>query len=94
MNQKLRFQKSQLQSALNYATMIEDCDHNISIGRHTNYFKTVRQEAIEKYIEVMAEIVESATEVEFNKVDSLPFDQRLMNEINNITNDYKAANGL
>lgn len=95
MNEKLSKQKSQLRQALAYAQAIEDCDTYIADGIHTEYYRAVRQEAVTSYADAMAAIIESSIDiaVEF-EAKKKSFDQRLLEEINSITNDYKTQLGL
>lgn len=49
--------------------MIEDCDKKMEHGNHVQYFKTIREKAIQDYADVMADIVSGAIELsaEFKK---------------------------
>lgn len=60
---KLKTQKQQLKVALQYAEIIEDCDWKIEAGRHVNYYKSVREEALGHYGEAIGAIIESSIDI-------------------------------
>lgn len=93
MNEQLKIQRQQLQVAIHYATIIETCDNRIAAGSHVNYFTATRNEAIQKYADAIAEIINSsidiAVEYETKKISDGLFDQ-----LGAITNDYRIANNI
>ena len=92
----LKIQIKQLQLALSYATTIEKCDEGIEQGMHVNYFKSVRAEAIEKYADAVADIIENSIDiaVQFQSPKTKPFDEMLLAEFDRITRDYARAEGI
>lgn len=82
----LKNQKQHLQQALSYANMIEDCDTMIEVGRHVNYYKSLREEYLMKYGDSVGEIIKGSIDIAvvFDK-SNLPFDQRLTEHLNAIT---------
>lgn len=64
MTPAIQTQKTQLQLALHWITIIENCDRKIDAGNHVNYYKSVRAEAVTEYIETVAGIVEASIEAE------------------------------
>ena len=54
MNQFLELQKRQLKLILGYIDMIQVCDGHIISGHDPEYFKAVKQDAIEQYSNEMS----------------------------------------
>lgn len=94
-SKNLQLQKRRLALASGYAEQILKCDANIEVGKHVEYFKTVRDEAIQNYADEVAEIVESSIDIaiEFSE-KAKPFQDMFLEQINVITKDYADSHGI
>jgi hypothetical protein len=63
MKVQIKLQKLNMQLALNWLNIIEICDHNISIGFETTFYKEKRDTAVKAYADVMTSIVKDAIEL-------------------------------
>jgi hypothetical protein len=66
MNRKL--QRARLELATKWLDIIEICEKNIEAGNNVRYFRSVKQEAAERYAEAEAMIVQP-TIIEANKLN-------------------------
>lgn len=92
--EQLQIQKLQLRVALGYAESIETCDNYIADGIRPEYFKAVREEAIEKYIDALGQIVEQSVEISAEFQKPKVTSDSLFDTMTNITRDYARANGI
>jgi hypothetical protein len=60
MNIKLVQQKMQMQIAINWLEIIQVCEDNINRGFDITYYLEKKENAINQYVKVMADIVEEA----------------------------------
>jgi len=63
MNSKLKIQRLQMQIAINALDLIEVCDENINMGHNVADYVLRKQQYVEKYAEVMGNIVGEAVTI-------------------------------
>lgn len=90
----LKLQEMNLRLAAGYAATILKCDEAIEVGNHVSYFKTVRDEAITSYADVVAEIVNASVDIAiaFSKPKFTVDD--FMETVNTITEDYRHTHNI
>lgn len=93
MNPNLSNQILLLKTALGYAKAIQECETYIHDNIHVDYYRSVKSEALKGYAEAMAVILENSIDiaVEYEKPKGKSFDERLFEQLNIITKDYKSA---
>lgn len=62
MKPDLDYQRKKMQQAIHYINVIETCDQKIASGRCTEYFQSVRQEAVSAYADTMSNLMQNAIE--------------------------------